>query len=44
MKETIFITVLFLICFAFMGVTMLSIKASINKCSQEYYVRDCLGI
>ena len=41
MKTTIFITFLF---FASLSLAGASVKVAINKCSQEYHKRDCLGI
>jgi len=41
MKTAIFITFLF---FASLSLVAMSVKVSIDKCSQEYYQRDCLGI
>ena len=44
MKTIIFITFLFFTNFALAGATIISIKTAMNKCSQEYHQRDCLGI
>lgn len=44
MKTIITITFLFFTNFTLAGATIISIKTAINKCSQEYHPKDCLGI